>query len=84
MSLFLSPVQNRLLRSRRNVKARSPSSTGCVRSKYSVAPRFASGRNTTGTIFWILCGMFRYAVCDERYPGSPYAYGVRLPSRLEL
>ncbi len=80
---FFRPVQNMLFRFRRSTKARSASSIGCERSTMSRAGFLASGRYTTGTIFWILCGMFRYAFWLDRYPGSPYAYGVRLPSRLE-
>ena len=83
MDVFFRPVQNMLFRSRRITNAKSPSSIGCERSTVSRAGFLASGRYRTGTIFWILCGMFRYAFWLDRYPGSPYAYGVRLPSRLE-
>ena len=83
MDEFLSPVQNMLLRFRRSTKAMSPSSIGCETSMISLAGTLASGRKTTGTIFWILCGMLRYEFWLDKYPGSPYAYGVRSPSRDE-
>ena len=70
--------------SSRITNAMSLSSMECDSSNEVMELTCGVGRRSTGTSFWMRCGWFTYDTCDDRYPGSPYAYGSRFPSSVEL